>query len=318
MKFTRKFGIAAVMTVVAGTSMAAISVGPAYASGGPNPTCGGCGVTGGGGGGLPGGGGGGGGGGGLPGGGRASVLAVTDSCGGSLQFKETTAGTLSVSLTEFSVDPTVDSWSLQAVEQEYDATTGGRVGDPISLVPDTMGPLVFSAVDFGFTTSAEIPDTVNMTHGISYVATRTSPTPLTCAGQGFWTDHDGATVPDPLNPTAKPDTAPAPSGKNVAGSGTNVVTIGFDQEMLDSLQGIPVVNRFRVLVGGVAVPVTAVQVVDSVPPGSAGVTLTLGSVLQAGQTVSVQYVQPLLDTVPVLQDLGGLQTASFGVDIPVS
>lgn len=315
MKPKGKLGLATAVAVVAGTSVAMISVGTASASGGPNPLCGGCGVTGGGGGGggggVPGGGGGGGGGAGT------SVLKVTDNCGGTLKFKESTAGTLSISITETDVSST-DTWSLQATQQEYGVTTGGRVGDPISLTPDTMGPLTYSVLDGTYTTSADIADTVNMTHGISYVATRTSPSPLTCTAQGFWTDHNGSTTPDPLNPLSKPDTAPAPTGNNVATSGANTTTIGFDQEMMTSPQGTPDADRFQVSVGGAIIPITAVQVTDSPTPGSAAVTLTLDSALQSGQTVSVQYRQPLSNTIAGLQDMDSLETTSFGVNIPVS
>ncbi|HEX5114121.1 MAG TPA: SwmB domain-containing protein [Pseudonocardiaceae bacterium] len=327
MKLTRKLGVAAVMAITVGTSVALISVGTAAASGGPTPACGGCGgtVTGGGGGGTGGGGGGTGGGGGGTGGGGGgggtgggtSVLRVIDSCGGLFDFKERVAGTLTVDVTEFSIDPS-EVWSIQATQQEYNATTGGRVGDPISLTPDTMAPLAFSAADSGFTTTASIVDTPNMTHGIRYVATRISPSPMTCTGSGFWTDHNGGTVPDPLNPTGKPDTAPALTGKNVVAGGTNVVKLGFDQEMLADAQGTPATNRFLVTVGGTILPVIAVQVTDDSPANQAAVSLTLGATLPAGQTVSVQYRQSLFNTADQLQDMDNLMTSSFGVNIPVS
>jgi hypothetical protein len=245
------------------------------------------------------------------------VLRVVDSCGGSLDLRERAAGTLTVDVTEFSTNAG-EVWSIQAVQQEYDGTTGGRVGDPISLTPDAMAPLAFSSADSGFTTTADIVDTPNMTHGISYVATRTSPSPTTCTGRGFWTDHNGSTTPDPLNPAGKPDTAPVLTGKNVAAGGTNVVNLAFDQEMLADVQGTPATNRFFVTVGGTILPVTAVHVRDDSPPNQAAVSLTLGATLPAGQTVSVLYRQSLINTADQLQDMDGLMVASFGVNVPVS
>lgn len=242
---------------------------------------------------------------------------MTDNCGGLLDLKERVAGSLTVDITEFSTDPD-EVWTLQATQQEYGVTTGARLGAPIDLVPDSMQPLVFSSADTGFTTTATIDDTPNMTHGISYVATRTSPSPVTCTAHGFWTDHNASTTPDPLNPTGKPDSAPAPTGTNVAHAGTNVVSLGFDQEMMATDQGTPDTNRFFVTVNGVILPVTAVQVTDDNPPDLATVSLTLGGTLPAGATVSVQYRQSLFLSAPRLQDMDGLSVSNFGANIPVS
>lgn len=310
--------MAAAMIVVAGTSVALLATGPASAQGGGGTGGGGGGTSGGGGTGGGGGGtgGGGGGGGGL--GGRASVLTVIDNCGGTLQFREQVAGSLTVDITEPATAPS-DVWSLQATEQDYDATTGGRVAAPVSLVPDLMQSLLFSPAE-GFTTTTTLDDTADLTHGVSYVATRTSPTPLTCSGVGYWTDHDGSTTPDPLNPTSKPDTAPALIGPNVAHAGTDVVSLGFDQEMLATGQGIATPTRFHVTVNGVDTTVTAVQVVDDTPPSKALVSLTLGGdPLPAGAVVTVQYRQPLLTAARQLQDMDSLSAPSFGpVTVPVS
>ncbi|HEX3590038.1 MAG TPA: SwmB domain-containing protein [Pseudonocardiaceae bacterium] len=325
MKLRRKLGTVAVLAIVAGTSVALISAGTASASGGPGGG-GGTSVTGGGGGtgggGTGGGGGvlGGGGGGGNPGGGGggggASVLTVVDNCGGTLQFKERVPGALTADLTEFG-DPT-DVWSLQATQQSYDVTTGARLGAPVNPIPGTMLPLAFSAADGAFVTTATINDTPNMTHGLSYVATRTSPSPLTCTGEGFWTDHNGSITPDPLNPTGKPDTAPALTGATEANAGTHDVLLQFDQEMLDSAQGVPDTSLLTVTVGGVARTVTGAAVRDDSPPNLAVVDLTVdGPALIGGQTVTVQYSQPSPDQ-PALQDLDGLLTASFGPEtVPV-
>lgn len=295
----------AAMVIIAGTSVGLLAAGPASAKGG--------GGTGGGGGGI--GGGGGGGGGGL--GGRAAVLTVTDSCGGTLEFREQVAGSLTVDITEPGSDPS-DVWSLQATEQDYDVTTGARMAAPVNLVPDLMQSLLFSPAE-GFTTTTTLDDTADMTYGVSYVATRTSPTPLTCTAVGYWTDHDGTTTPDPLNPTGKPDTAPALTGTNVAHAATNVVSVGFDQEMLGTVQGRATPARFRVMVNGVDTTVSAVQVVDDNPPSKAQVSLMLADALPADAVVTVEYRQPLLAAAPRLQDMDGLSVASFGpITVPVT
>jgi hypothetical protein len=331
MKLRRKLGMVAIMAVVAGTSVALIPAGIAAASGGPvggggggnGVAVGGGGGGGGGGlggGGLGGGGLGGGGGGnaaGGGGGGRVAVLTAVDGCGGTLDFKEQRVGSLTVNLTEFGGQG--DVWSLQATEQEYNVTTGGQVGNPIDLVPGTMLPLAFSLADGAITTTATIVDTPNVTHGISYVATRTSPSPLTCVGQGFWTDHDGSTTPDPLNPTGKPDTAPALTGATEGDAGTHDALIQFDQEMLDTAQGSPAASQLTVTVDGVARAVTGVAVRNDSPADLAVVDVTLaGGLLVSGQTLSVQYTAPDDLTLPALQDLDGLPTADFGpLAIPV-
>lgn len=323
MKLTRRLGMVAAAVIIAGGGVALISTGTASASGGGGGGGGGGGISGGGGGGGAGGGGGGGGGigggggGGL--GGRASVLSVSDNCGGTLDFKERVAGALTVDITEVSGDRN-EVWSLKATQQEYDITTGGRVGAPIDLVPDQMPTLTFSPADLSYTTTATIDDTPNVTHGFSYVATRISPTPLTCTASGYWTDHDGTTTPDPLNPTGKPDTAPVLTGTNVAHSDTNVVSLEFDQEMLATAKGTAPLNKFAVTVDGVLRNVTAVQVADDSPPNKAVVLLTLdGTALPAGSTVAVRYQQPLLAARAQLQDMDGLSVSSFGpVTIPVS
>jgi Putative flagellar system-associated repeat len=336
MELRRKLGTAAVMAIIACTSVAVISAGTASAKGGGGVGGVGGGVAGGvagggggggglggggaGGGGLGGGGGAGGGGGlgggggglgGGGGGGRAAVLDVTDNCGGTLNLQERVAGSLVIGVTEVSADPS-EVWTLQATQQEYDGTTGGRVGAPIDLVPDLLPQLTFSAVD-GFTTTATLDDTPNMTHGFSYVATRISPSPLTCSGEGFWTDHDGSTTPDPLNPAGRPDTAPAPTGTNVAHGGTNVVSLEFDQEMLATADGTSDPTRFAVTVDGVSRDVTAVAVQDDNPPNKALVSLTLaGDALPVGGAVTVEYREPLLASGPQLQDLDSLMVSNFG------
>ncbi|HEX3648760.1 MAG TPA: hypothetical protein VHV49_10035 [Pseudonocardiaceae bacterium] len=313
MKLRRKLGRVAVMAVVAGTSVVLISAGTASASGGPGGGGGGGGTVlgGGGGSGGPGGGGGGNvGGGGGGGGGGGSVLSVVDDCGGTFQFKERLPGSLAVTLTELAAQ--TDVWTLKATEQDYDVTTGGRVGAPVDLVPDTMLPLSFSAADGGVTTSTNIVDTPNVTHGVSYVATRLGTSPVTCTGQGFWTDHDGSIIPDPLNPTGKPDTAPAPTGATEGDAGANDVLIQFDQEMLATAQGTPAAAQLTVTVDGVTRNVTSAAVLNDSPPNLAIMQVDFdGPALTRGQIATVQYATPD-PTQPSLQDLDGLPTPAFG------
>jgi hypothetical protein len=182
-----------------------------------------------------------------------------------------------------------------------------------------MPPMAFSPAEGGFSTTANITDTPNVTHGFNYVATRTSPTPLTCSATAFWTDHNGSVTPDPTNPTGKPDTAPALTGANEADRGTHVVALQFDQEMLSSTQGIPVASRFAATVNGVSRAVTAVAITNDNPPNKAVLSLTLaGAVLPANGTVTVQYRQPLSSSDPQLQDLDTLLVPSFApVSVPV-
>jgi flagellar associated repeat protein len=282
MKLRRKLGILAV-AVVAVASVAVATEGTASAAGNP------------------------------------ARLRLTGTCGEFLDLIERTAGTLIVTLTLPSADPS-EVWSLTASEQEYSAVTGGRIGDPINITPNPLPALAFSTVEGGFTTTANFTDTPGFTHGFIYTATRTSPTPLTCSNEGFWTNPGNGTVPpSPLNPVGKPDTPPALTGNTEADSGGNDVLLQFDQEMLDTAQGIPANNRFSVLVNGVARTATGVQVINDAPPQDAVVDVTFdGAALTTGQTVSVQYRKQLTASLPQLQDLDNLQTASFGpISVPV-
>ena len=287
MTFTRRLGLVAVATCA---GMALIPATPAFARGG----------------------------GGGGGGGGTSRLTVFDSCGGTLVMKESNPGALTVGITEFA-GPN-ENWSLQAFEQDYDVRTGGRTRLPISMVPAPFRSFQYESRDNGFSTSATIVDTPAATHGFSYTATRTSPSPVTCFGEGFWTDHGGSIVPDPLNPTAKPDTAPALTGMNVAQAGTSSVSVGFDQEMLATTPGLPTNDRFAVRVDGVSRDVIEVNVVNDSPPDKAAVSLALaGDPLSVDANVTVQYQQPSSTSVSTrvrqLQDLDGLATPTFG---PVS
>ncbi|HKN98528.1 MAG TPA: SwmB domain-containing protein [Pseudonocardiaceae bacterium] len=246
-------------------------------------------------------------------------LTVTGSCGDILSLKERVAGTIILTITIPSADAN-EVWSLSAQQQEYNAVTGGREGNPVNLVPNPLPNLAFSPVEGGFSTTANFTDTPGFTHGWSYTATRTAPTPETCTNQGFWTTPSNAPGPlVPPNPTGKPDTAPALTGATEADSGTNDALLQFDQEMLATAQGIPATSRFAVLVNGVARNVTAVSVVNDSPPADAVVDVTFdGLALTSGQTVSVQYRKPLTASLPQLQDLDGFETNSFGpVSIPV-
>ncbi|HKN98394.1 MAG TPA: SwmB domain-containing protein [Pseudonocardiaceae bacterium] len=290
----RRLGLLIVIAAL-GVVMAIGSAGAALASQGP-------------------GGGGGGGGGGL---GR---LRATGSCGDILDLRlKTTGGPITVTVTVPSPDPS-EVWNLTVTQQEYGATTGARLGNPVVVTPNPMPPLAYSLVEGGFSTTADFTNTTGRTHGWSYVATRTSPTPLTCTNQGFWTNPGGTSAgPVAENPVGRPDTAPVLTGATEADQGTNTVALQFDQEMLTAAQGIPAINRFAVTVNGTARDVTAVSLVDDVPPDQAVLSLTLaGAVLPLNGTVTVQYRQPLFSSDPALQDLEAHETLSFGpVSIPV-
>jgi hypothetical protein len=288
MNLKRKLGPLFGVALLA-TALSVLATGTAFASGGPGG-----------------------------GGGTDVRLRVTGSCGDILELRERVAGTLIFTITIPSVDPS-EVWSLTAQQQEYNPVTGGREGNPINLVPNPLPTLAFSTAEGGFTTTANFVDTPGFTHGFSYVATRTSPTPFTCATQGFWTNPgNGVVGPVAENPNGRPDTAPALTGNTEADAGTNGALMQFDQEMLDTAQGIPTTDRFAVLVDGVARAVTGVSVVDDSPPADAVVGVTFdGAALTTGQTVSVQYREPLTANLPQLQDLDGLQTNSFGpISIP--
>lgn len=261
-----------------------------------------------------------GGGGGGGGGGDVARLQSTGNCGDILDMRlKTAGGPITLNITVPSADAS-EVWTLTATEQEYSATTGGRVGPAVSMVPSAMPPLAFSPAEGGFTTTADVVNAAGFTHGWSYVATRISPTPLTCRNQGFWTNPGGTSEgPVAANPAGRPDTAPVLTGATEADQGTNQVALQFDQEMLDTAQGVPAVGRFLVTVDGVNQNVTAVAVTNDSPPLNAVVTLTLaGAVLPAGGTVTVQYRQPLSNADPALQDLESLKTTGFGpLSIPV-
>jgi hypothetical protein len=250
--------------------------------------------------------------------GNPARLRLTGQCGEFLDFTERTAGTLIVTLTIPSADPS-EVWSLTASEQNYGPVTGGRIGNPVSISPTPLPPLAFLPAEGGFSTTANFTDTPGVTQGFIYSATRTSPTPLTCSNEGFWTNPgNGVSPPTPENPAGRPDSAPALTGSTEADAGSNDVLVQFDQEMLDTAQGIPADNRFSVLVNGVARIATGVQVINDSPPLDAVVDVTFdGLPLTSGQTVSVQYRKQLTASLPQLQDLEGHQTASFGpISVP--
>jgi len=282
MKLRRILGAVAALAVV-GTSLTMIATGPASAAGRPN------------------------------------ALIVTGPCGDLLTFVERVQGTLIFTITIPSSDAN-ENWSLTATQQEYGPVTGGRLGAPINLVPTPLPPLAFSPAEGGFTTTANFTDTPGFTHGFSYTATRTAPTPETCVNQGFWTNPgNGVVGPVGSNPVGKPDTAPAPTGNNEAQHGTHLVQIQFDQEMLATAQGDPALNRFVVTVNGVARAVAGVSITDDNPPNKAVANLTLaGAVLGINANVQVTYHPPLNNTDPQFQDLDSLDTAGFGpVAIPI-
>lgn len=246
-------------------------------------------------------------------------IQVTGACGDILNLREQVAGSLKVTITIPSADPS-EIWRLTAHQQDYNPVTGGREGNPVDITPNPMPPLVFSTAEGGFSTTANFNDTPGLTHGYSYTATRTSPARLTCTNQAFWTtpgNQPGPVVPP--NPNGKPDTPPALTGATEADSGSNDVLLQFDQEMLDTFQGIPDISRFQVVVDGVSRRASVVRVLDDSPPADAVVDITFGGAsLTSGQTVSMTYRKPLTASLPQLQDLDGNTVANFGpISVPV-
>jgi hypothetical protein len=276
MKFRRKLGVLAVAAIAAASLAAVATAGTASAAGNP------------------------------------ARLRLTGQCGEFLDLTERTAGTLIVTLTVPSADPS-EVWSLTASEQQYGAVTGSRLGSPVSITPNPLPPMAFLPAEGGFSTTGNFDDPPGLTHGFIYTATRTSPTPLTCSNEGFWTNPGGGVSPPATqNPVGRPDSAPVLTGANEADRGTHVVAFQFDQEMLSTAKGIPAVSRFGVTVNGTTRAVTAVSVTDDNPPNKAVVSLTLaGAVLPLNGTVTVQYRQQLLASDPQLQDLESNVVASF-------
>jgi hypothetical protein len=289
-----------------GIVMSAASVGIASADAvsphSDGPDCGGCGGGGGGG------------------GGDIARLRLNGTCGDQLDMRLRQVGDpLDIGITIPSADPT-EVWTIVATEQDYGVTTGGRVGDPIDLIGSgLLPPLTFNTTEGGFSTEGNVPNTSGVTHGFSYVATRTSPTPITCTNTGYWTTPSGSEGPTAQNPTGRPDTAPALTGASEADTGTNDALLQFDQEMLATAQGTPDASRFSITVDGVARTAIGVAIDDDSPPLHAIVDITFdGAPLTTGQTVAVLYRQPLTSGTPALQDMDSLPTASFGpVSVPV-
>jgi hypothetical protein len=276
MKLRRKLGVLAVAAVAAASLAAVATAGTAAAAGNP------------------------------------ARLRLTGLCGEFLDLTERTAGTLIVTLTIPSADPS-EVWTLTASEQQYGAVTGSRLGSPVTITPSPLPALAFLPAEGGFSTTGNFNDAPGLTHGIIYTATRTSPTPLTCSNEGYWTNPgNGVSPPAPQNPAGRPDSAPVLTGANEADRGTHVVAFQMDQEMLSTAQGIPVTSRFAVTVNGTSRAVSAVSVTDDNPPNKAVVSLTLaGAVLPLNGTVTVQYRQPLQASDPQLQDLESNPVASF-------
>jgi Putative flagellar system-associated repeat len=172
----------------------------------------------------------------------------------------------------------------------------------------------------GGRSSADIANTDNATTGISYTATRTSPSPITCTNKAFWTNPFGSGFGlASQNPTGRPDSPPLFNTLSEADAGSNDVLLQFDQEMLDSGLGIPATNRFQVTGDGVDRAVTAVAIINDSLPDLAILDLTFdGAALTSGQSVTVRYSRPLTSGQATLRDLENNQTPSFGpVTVPV-
>lgn len=239
-------------------------------------------------------------------------MSATGTCGDVLTLSEPQTGDpLAVSISI--PGDSSEVWTFTAAEQEYGAVTGARIGDPTQLDGTTLPPLTLNDTGIGLSTTGSVTDTSGFTHGISYTATRTSPSPLTCTNVAYWTHP--STVPGPTteNPTARPDSAPGLTGNNAAQAGTNDVTIQLDQETLATDQGIPSPDQFSVVVGGAARTVTAVTITNDSPAAMATLDLTLsGAALSVGPTMTVSYHAPTGTSDPALQDLEGHKTLLFG------
>lgn len=251
--------------------------------------------------------------------GGGNAIQTVGSCGGFLREKE--ASFPALILTILVPDPSPnDTWTFAAQQQDYDATTGGAVGNPVDLVANhTLPQMVFDAVEGGFTTTGQVTDKTGLTHGFNFTATR-AVDGLVCTGQAFWTTPANTLGPVvPPNPDGKPETAATVTGATEADSGTNDALIQFDQGLLDNGAGIPGNNQFTIQVNGAARVVTGVTIINDNPPAQSIVDVSFdGAPLVAGQTVAVSYRKPLSSAAPHLQDLNGNPVASFGpLSIPV-
>jgi hypothetical protein len=248
------------------------------------------------------------------GGGTDIRLLTTGNCGDQMRLRvRNTGDTIELDITIPAADP-AEVWSLSATQQNFGAVTGGRLGNPINLSPGVLPPLAFNPAEGGFVTAGDVANTDNLTHEISYTATRSAPTPNTCTNKGFWTNPSGTgTGPAAQNPGGRPDSPPAFNGESEVDVGTNEALLLMDQEMLDNGLGVPANNRFTVKVDGIARIVTAVQIVNDSPPDLALLDLTFdGAAITSGQTVTVQYARPITSGSASLRDLESLPTASFG------
>lgn len=196
----RRIGLLFVITLL-GAALSIASAGFASASGGGGSSGGSGGSSGGSGGSGGSGSGGGGGGGGTV---TDPTLSITGSCNDVMTLEGGQLGApINVTIT-IPDSNSSDVWTFSATEQQLDAVTGAAFGDPFPLTPAEVGRLTFNAAGNDFRSTGVMANSGGLTHEITYTATRTSPTPLTCTNTGFWTNPGTDFGPTAQNPTSFP------------------------------------------------------------------------------------------------------------------
>ena len=154
----------------------------------------------------------------------------------------------------------------------------------------------FLPAEGGFSTTANFDNPDNLTQGFSYVATRTSPTPLTCTNQGFWTNPPGA---DGRPGGAEPDgPARRRTGVRQRERGRRRHQRRVDPDGPGNAghwAGYPGRQSIRgAWVNGVARTSTVVQIFNDDPPNQAVLDVTFSGVpIAAGDTVTFSTAKPV-------------------------